>query len=642
MIRLTTLLSAFLLAVVLSPGPDAAASSDERILEFKSRIVINADSTVKVTETIKVRAAGKQIKRGIYRDFPTAYKDRHGVRRTVGFRVVEVRRDGSPEPYRVERRQAGQRVYIGDKDVFLQHGVYTYDISYVTDRQIGYFDDFDEIYWNVTGNDWAFPIDRVEAVVVLPPGGSVVEKAAYTGHRGATGKDFHVITGIGGSVMFSTTRPLRKKEGLTIAVAWPKGLVRQPTAGEQAGFFFKDNAPALAAVLGFVFILCYYMAVWIRVGRDLPAGTVVPLFEPPQGFSPAAARFVMRMGFDDKAFAAAVVNMAVKGRITIEDDDGEFTLRKTGDTASPPLSSGEKAIDRKLFDGDRSITLKQANHAKIGGAVKGLKKALEGEFRVLHFATNHLWMVPGVLLTVLMILMVALFASGFGFGEETAIALFMSVWLTGWTTACYALVKKAFDSWRDVARGGGAVSWVGAIFGSVFLVPFLGGEIMGLTFLAEAITWPAAVVVLATAVMAPLFYYLLKAPTVMGRAVMDRIEGFKMFMSVAEKDRMNMLHPPDATPELFEKYLPFALSLDVEHEWSEQFATVLAAAGQTPGSYHPHWYSGRSFGSGGVSGLGSSLGGALSSAVASSSSAPGSSGGGSSGGGGGGGGGGGW
>ncbi len=144
-----------------------------------------------------------------------------------------------------------------------------------------------------------------------------------------------------------------------------------------------------------------------------------------------------------------------------------------------------------------------------------------------------------------------------------------------------------------------------------------------------------------------LFYHLLKAPTVMGRRVMDQIEGFKLFLSVAERERLEMLNPPDKTPELFEKYLPYALALDVENQWSEQFAeTLAAAAGAGEGrGYTPGWYRGGSWSGRGPGGLASQLGGSLSGAISSSSVAPGSSsgsGGGFSGGGGGGGGGGGW
>jgi uncharacterized membrane protein len=143
-----------------------------------------------------------------------------------------------------------------------------------------------------------------------------------------------------------------------------------------------------------------------------------------------------------------------------------------------------------------------------------------------------------------------------------------------------------------------------------------------------------------------LFYHLLKAPTLRGRKVMDQIEGFKMYLSVAEKDRLNLLNPPEKTPELYERYLPYALALDVENEWGEQFAEVLARAQVDGQPYSPSWYSGRSWDVSRTSGFSDSLGSDFAGAISSSSTAPGSSsgsgGGGSSGGGGGGGGGSGW
>jgi uncharacterized membrane protein len=132
------------------------------------------------------------------------------------------------------------------------------------------------------------------------------------------------------------------------------------------------------------------------------------------------------------------------------------------------------------------------------------------------------------------------------------------------------------------------------------------------------------------------FYQLLKAPTTRGRRVIDKLEGLKMYLSVAEKDRFNLLNTPEKTPELFEKLLPWALALGVEQQWSEQFSDILAQAIRE-GTYSPSWYSGHHTFS--TTSLASSLGASLSVSISSSSTAPGSSsgsgGGGSSGGGGG-------
>ena len=143
-----------------------------------------------------------------------------------------------------------------------------------------------------------------------------------------------------------------------------------------------------------------------------------------------------------------------------------------------------------------------------------------------------------------------------------------------------------------------------------------------------------------------IFYQLLRAPTEMGQKLLDQIEGFRLYLSTAEEERLKVLHPPEKTPELFERYLPYALALDCENEWNAKFAAVLAAAAAA-GAAGPAWYSGRQWNAGRSGGFTESLGRSLAASAAAASTAPGSSssgsgGGGSSGGGGGGGGGSGW
>ena len=189
--------------------------------------------------------------------------------------------------------------------------------------------------------------------------------------------------------------------------------------------------------------------------------------------------------------------------------------------------------------------------------------------------------------------------------------------------------------------------WVQAVFLTLFSLPFVAGEIGAIFFLSQVMETGAVVVFIVIGVVNALFHQLMKAPTLLGRKIMDQLEGFKLYLSVAEKDRLNLANPPKETPELFEKYLPYALALDVEQKWSERFASVLAAAqAGDGGTYHPMWYHGTSWSRLGAGGFANSLGSSFNSAISSSATAPGSSsgsgGGGFSGGGGGGGGGGGW
>jgi uncharacterized membrane protein YgcG len=620
----------------------AFSSQSERILEFNSRMRVQQDGSMTVTEKITVVCARQKIKRGIYRDFPTKYKDRYGNTVRVGFEVLEILRDGHPEPYHFKDLSNGKRIYMGRKEVFLKPGIYTYTITYRTDHQLGFFDDFDELYWNVTSNDWAFVIEKVEALVELPPGADIVQSAAYTGRFGEKGQDFTAEYDQYGNIIFTTTRELRPKEGLTIAVAWPKGFVAEPTTKEKLTYMWKDNYSVGPALIGLLALCCFYLVGWHLVGKDPPEGTIFPLYSPPKWVSPALARLIMRLGRrDHKLFAVAVVNMAVKGYLTIkEDESGTFTLKKTG-SGEAKLSGGEVKIARKLFGNNDKIKLKNSNHEKIGGASKELQKYLMNGANKKYFMLNSSYFIVGLVIMFLTLASVILSA------EQLSFALFMCVWLSIWTAGCFMLGLKVINGWRAALGSGGVkvMGSAGALGITLFSLPFFAGEVFGLAAFSSAVSPLAAITLVVMVLINALFYHLLKAPTLMGRKLMDKIEGFKLYLSVAERERLNMLNPPEKTPELFEKYLPYALALDVENEWTEQFATVLAASA-VGGRYHPGWYSGNSWRTDGIRGVTSSLGSSFTGAISSSSTAPGSSsgsgGGGSSGGGGGGGGGGGW
>jgi len=623
--------------LALLAGATAASAQSERILNFKSLIAVNPDASMTVTEAITVQATGQEIKRGIIRDFPTTYRDRLGNTVTVGFKVEAVLRDGRPEPYHTQSAANGVKIFIGQKEVFLKAGVYTYTIRYRVDRELGFFKDFDELYWNVTGNGWTFAIDRAEAYIELPAGAKILNSAAYTGFQGDRGHDFTVQAGAR-DIVFKTTRRLAPKEGLTVAVSWPKGVVHEPSGQERLGFFLRDNVAVAIGLIWLAVLFSFYLWAWFRVGRDPATGTIIPLFSPPSGFSPAGARFVSRMGYDDKAFAAAVVDMAVKGAVLIQEDGGDYTLVPR-DATKGALSRDEQFVTAQLFPRGGSVKLENENHTIIKGAIDALKKNLKMELEKIYFVTNSGYLGPGIAITLLGVAFVVLTA------PVKPVAAFGSVWLTIWTVACYFLSVTVYKKWQAV-RGGALMKLLGALGTTLFALPFFVGEIAGAVLLTSAVSIPAAATLAAMAFLNAMFYHLLKAPTLSGRKIMDQIEGFKLYLSVAEKDRFNLLNPPEKTPALFEKYLPYALALDVENAWSEQFSEVLAQAGTETQPYSPTWYSGSSWDNFHTSRFTDSLGSSFAGAISSSSSPPGSSsgsgGGGSSGGGGGGGGGSGW
>jgi uncharacterized membrane protein YgcG len=419
-------------------------------------------------------------------------------------------------------------------------------------------------------------------------------------------------------------------------VSWPKGLVAEPSASDQAAFWLRDNGQLVAGLAGLLLLLAYYLWAWLKVGVDPRPGTIIPIFSPPQGLSPASSRFITKMRFDQKAFSSAVVDMAVKGYLTInEEKDNDFSLIRKDGPAPESLSKGERRMGAELFQSKTKLELETKNHRRISGAMNALQETLQEEYEKANFNTNGLYLLPGIGLSLLTLVGMVLTA------PDPGGAAGISLWLTIWSLGCYFLATRVGKAWRNTR---GAASGMGAIGITLFAAPFFLGLVFGLYLLTDFVTFWARFIIPLAVLLTPLFAFLLKAPTQGGRLLMDKIKGFKQYLSVAEKERLGVLHPPEKTPELFERYLPYALALDVEQEWAEQFSDVLNQAGSEP--YQPTWYSGRSWTSRGYGGLADSLSSSLTGAISSSSTAPGSSsgsgGGGSSGGGGGGGGGGGW
>ena len=632
--------------------PLAAA---ERILSFDSVVEVNRDGSMVVTEFIRVRAESRKIRRGIYRDFPTKYKGRYDTNYNVDFEVLAVLRNGEPEPYFTRKIRNGVRTYIGRKNVLLRPGEYTYTLKYRTDRQLGFFENHDELYWNVTGNAWAFPIDSASATVVLPDGVPVEPSGlvAYTGRQGSRGKDYRVGFNDKNQPYIAATRTLHPGEGLTIAVMWPKGHIDEPGLFTRMGWFARDNPILSYGGSGLVLLLAFYLFAWHLVGRDPQAGVIFPHYEPPEHFSPASMRFIKRMDYDHKTFATALVNLAVNGHVTIRDEDDTYTIEKHPDP-DKPMAPGERKLLNKLVLG-REQPLERKYHQRIAGALEAHEKSLKNNYETIYFLNNSAWFYFGILISVVILLATMFSASSSSAG--TAMLGFFVVVVAGMAMGKVLLViGPILQGFRGTSRKA-SVGTMGGVMGFVVSVVVLG--VMGLfayQFMGALVPDGASRIALIVfsaglLIINGVFYQLMKAPTQAGRRLLDKIEGFEEYLAVAEEHDLRLRNPPKKTPELFERYLPYAMALDVEDIWGDKFTAVLAQA-RKDGTYkQPRWYRGTSFGSLSRPGaFASSVASSLAVSTAAASTAPGSSsggggfsgGGGSSGGGGGGGGGGGW
>ncbi|MEO5588273.1 MAG: DUF2207 domain-containing protein, partial [Gemmatimonadaceae bacterium] len=163
--RFATVVLACVSACVLATS---GASAQEVISSYDTKVNILENATLDVTEQITVHAEGNQIRRGIYRDFPTQYKDRLGNQVRVRLDVISVERNGVVEPFFTERRANGTRINTGNDDFLPVPADYTYTIHYRTSRQLGFFPDHDELYWNAIGTGFVFPIERGTVEIRLP------------------------------------------------------------------------------------------------------------------------------------------------------------------------------------------------------------------------------------------------------------------------------------------------------------------------------------------------------------------------------------------------------------------------------------------------------------------------------------------
>ena len=566
----------FALALLLS----VPAAAQERITAYDSGIQIRADGSIDVTERISVRAEGNQIRRGIYRDFPTRYRDRLGNRVRVQLQVLGVERNGIMEPWFTERMSNGVRINTGNDDFLPVPADYTYTIRYRTTRQLGFFEGFDELYWNAIGTGWIFPVEKGSVEIRLPkevPTDSM-RLDAYTGPQGAQGRAFEAAAVAPGVARYGLTGPLAPYEGFTVVLGFPKGIVREPTEADRTRLFFSDNKGAFTALAGFLFLIFYTVRQWRAVGRDPEKGVVIARYEPREGQTPAGLRYMMKMGYDMRCFTADILALAVGGYVRIEREDkflkDEWSLVWDGAKFETEPAPEQRRLLVDLFRGaPGTLVLKNTNAGLVSKARQEHQKALDKEFHPRYFKRNTKQLLLAVLI----------------------IAVTMAVSL--------------------IVSGG-------------FAIPVIIGT--------------GAVMIIIVAV----FGFLVRAPTPEGRALLDEIEGLKLYMKVAEKQELASMKGPDEPPldaKRYEAMLPYAVALEVEDAWTDKFTAAVGAAAAVQATQHMHWYRGQS-----ISNIGdftSSVSSGLNSTISSASTPPGSSsgggGGGSSGGGGGGGGGGG-
>lgn len=637
------MLRVFLTTVVLLLAQAVGRAQQEAILDFHADIAVQEDGAVRVTETIRVRSAGQEIQRGIYRDFWLRYRVGLVLERVVPFQVLGVKRDGAQEPWHLKREIGSTRVYIGREDIILPPGEYTYTLSYEMGHMVSFHEEHDELYWNVTGNEWAFPIESASATITLPSDVPTNELEAdfYTGEHGEQLKDASAELE-NGRAHFSTTRRLHPGEGLTVVLEFPKGIVQEPTAGEKWGLLLRGSLHAVVALGGALLVLLLYFIFWLLRGVDPPATPLPNTNVAPEEMSPAAMRYLMRMGWDQGCLSAVILSLCVKGFLELEEQkDGKYRIHRKateGDTASLPKE--ELDVFESLFPGkNKSIQVSKGNRSEFTKATKGAKDHLSNRYGADYFVTNTGYFVACLVLSFLVVL-----GSAAARGVDAfVVGLFLSIWLTVWTVAVIGLLSATYQAWSLWRAGLGSLS--AAVASTLFSIPFVFFELVAIVFLVLTSGPIVALVLIFLGIINIVFYRLLKRPTEKGRALMDRIQAYRNYLeTMVQENSMDKLRH-DIQPH-FAYIAALGLDKKVEHRM-QQYLEERAGEEISPSeTFYPIWYRSHRRPLAGTplfpaSQLGSGFASALSSAQASSSRG-GGGGGGFSGGGGGSRGGGGW
>lgn len=496
----------FLLLVPACALPAHARSWN--ISDYSSSILIEEDGTALITERITCVFVGEY--HGIYRRIPIEYPGPNGTNYTLFLDVLKVE-DENGNKLKTKTSTKGEyrqlQIFIPDAVDTKKPVVITYRVL----NAIRYFDDHDEFYWNVTGNDWPVPIDHASAVVSLPPkaADSGLRVQAFTGTYGSTEREATSKVE-GRQAYFETTNPLNMRGGLTIDVYIPKGIVSEPGVLTKLGWFLKSN-PILFLPL-FAFVVMY--SLWYWKGRDPNPGiSVAPMYEPPKDMTPAEAGTMIGDSVHPRDVTCTIVDLAVRGYIKIEEISEKHFLSSSKDyifhllkpmNQWQGLAPHERVMLENMFQGGSEVRLSSLKYQF---------------YKVLPMVRHDI--------------MAALKEKGmYGLDPESA---------GGYSIMGVLLIAAPFA----------ILQWTG--LANFFLSPL-----------------PAVLAIVLALAIVFIFFRIMPAKSPQGARATVHIRGFQEFMARVDGDRLRTL-----PPNTFEKFLAFAMALGVEEHWAKAFSGIM-------------------------------------------------------------------
>jgi len=513
------LVGAFFLLTFACSAP--ARARELKIERFDAKVSVTPDGVIDVSEKIQVRFIGSW--RGLYREIPVEYVTPQGMNYSLFLHVKSVTTiTGDRLRYESsrERHYRKLKIYVPDATDITR----TLVIEYTVSNAMRFFENHDELYWNVTGDEWDVPIQSASASIVLPSDTTNIRANTFTGVYGSRADNARAQIA-GNVVNFHTTQSLGYHEGLTIAVAFDKGFVREPTSAYKFIIFLRSNWPLAAPIVAFF----YMFWIWWTYGRDPRLRPIATQYEPPDQLTPGEVGTLIDNSADMRDITATLVDLAVRGFLVIQehttehlmglwkDQDYSFILKKDRPTWAT-LKAHEQLLLNGVFSAGTAgepvfMTSLQNRFYKTLPAIEGglLDSLVEHNYyRRRPDTTRYSYVALGLVLG------------------------FLIIW------------------------------------GGLYL-----GDLLGMQRLPFILAGGA------TGAVICIFGWFMPVRTLQGTRALEAVLGFEDFLDHVEADRFNRMIK---TPEMFEKFLPFAMALNVEKNWSQAFQDIYREP--------PSWYQG--------------------------------------------------
>jgi len=508
----------------------AAAFASLRINHFDASIELRDDGTVLVEERITVTFATPH--HGIERFVPVSYRvPSTGASLTIDFDLAGVSLDGGPVPFTAKRSGRNEYLRIGDPDRTIV-GNHTYAIGYSLDRVLLFLDDYLRLYLNVTGNEWSVPIDRATASVHLPSSvdPAHVSSTSYVGYVGNTTREGPATISPSGALVFEGG-PFSPGEGLTIDLTIPRGVlpIEPPAAAKRLLWFLAANKAAALPIA----VLIGMFLLWLKVGRDPRKRVIAPTFAPPSGMGPGDVGVLIDDRIDVRDVSAMIVGLAVTGHLRIEE---------VGDEGSDAPDEAKRRLARSTPLDYRFVRVDRPPDGL--SAVE--RTILDGIFE----------------------------------GERTARTL--SSLETDFYRHLPAIRSKLYAELIEKGYYPSNPERTRSFYRNLGTIGIVGGLALGISY--GSLYLGAAVAASGLVVLA--FSRFMPRKTRKGVRALEEILGLARYIRLAEVDRIEFHNAPEKSPEVFERFLPYAIALNLSRVWTAQFEGLLREP--------PDWYRGAS------------------------------------------------